>query len=54
MSASKRPKETRFKSKSTPYIDDETISLLDKLLSQHKLRIFTYFGRNVPKQSPAK
>ena len=49
----KNLKKLNFKSKSTPYSDDESISVLDKL-TQGKFRIFNYLGQNVPKESPPK
>jgi len=49
----KKVKEPKSKIPSTRYIDEESTSLLDKILSRHKLRIDTYLGQNVPRQSLA-
>ena len=51
--APKPRKQTKSKSKSTPYIDDKSNSLLEKL-SKHKYRIFAYLGQNVRNESPTK
>ena len=54
MSPSKTRKETKSKSKSIHYIDEDTISLSDRVLRNHKLRTLIYFEQNIPKRSPAK
>ena len=49
----RKVKEPKSKIPSTRYIDEESTSILDKILSRHKLRIDTYLGQNVPRQSLA-